>query len=147
VWGVQFHPEVTAAQVASWLASDGANEGVDVDAVASETAERIAGWNDLGDAPLPRLPRAGRAGRARSRLAVDRDRAGDLARLRVAVLGAFDPHRRRDRDDDLGGGRELVGRGRLHRRLANRAAVAAREPLDQRRVGRERDDLSEGSGP
>ena len=48
VWGVQFHPEVTAAQVASWLASDGANEGVDIDAVASETAERIAGWNDLG---------------------------------------------------------------------------------------------------
>ena len=45
---MQFHPEVTAAQVASWLASDGANEGVDVDAVASETAERIAGWNDLG---------------------------------------------------------------------------------------------------
>jgi len=48
VWGVQFHPEVTAAQVASWLASDGANEGVDIDAVASETAERIDGWNDLG---------------------------------------------------------------------------------------------------
>jgi GMP synthase (glutamine-hydrolysing) len=48
VWGVQFHPEVTAEQVASWLASDGANEGVDVSAVAAATEQRIAGWNELG---------------------------------------------------------------------------------------------------
>ena len=48
VWGVQFHPEVTARQVASWLGSDGASEGVDVDAVAAETERRIAKWNELG---------------------------------------------------------------------------------------------------
>jgi GMP synthase-like glutamine amidotransferase len=48
VWGVQFHPEVTAEQVGSWLASDGANEGVDVGAVAAETEQRIAGWNEFG---------------------------------------------------------------------------------------------------
>jgi GMP synthase (glutamine-hydrolysing) len=48
VWGVQFHPEVTSGQVASWLANDGANEGVDVEAVAAETEQRIAAWNDLG---------------------------------------------------------------------------------------------------
>ena len=48
VWGVQFHPEVTAEQVASWLASDGADEGVDIGAVAAETEQRIAGWNELG---------------------------------------------------------------------------------------------------
>ncbi len=48
VWGVQFHPEVSAQQVANWLASDGTNEGVDVDAVAAETAERISEWNELG---------------------------------------------------------------------------------------------------
>ena len=48
VWGVQFHPEVSAQQVANWLASDGANEGVDVDAVAAETTERISEWTELG---------------------------------------------------------------------------------------------------
>jgi GMP synthase (glutamine-hydrolysing) len=48
VWGVQFHPEVTGEQVASWLSSDGANERVDVEAVATETEQRIAAWNDLG---------------------------------------------------------------------------------------------------
>jgi GMP synthase (glutamine-hydrolysing) len=48
VWGVQFHPEVTAEQVASWLASDGASEGVDVGAIAAETERRIAEWNQLG---------------------------------------------------------------------------------------------------
>ena len=45
---MQFHPEVTAEQVASWLASDGANEGVDIGAVAAETEQRIDGWNELG---------------------------------------------------------------------------------------------------
>jgi GMP synthase-like glutamine amidotransferase len=50
VWGVQFHPEVTEQQVAGWLASDGRAEGVAVDAVAAETAERIGRWNELGAA-------------------------------------------------------------------------------------------------
>ena len=62
VWGVQFHPEVTAEQVASWLASDGATEGVDVDAVAAETAQRISEWNALG----ARLCRAFLAAAARA---------------------------------------------------------------------------------
>jgi GMP synthase (glutamine-hydrolysing) len=48
VWGVQFHPEVTEPQVRGWLATDGFNEGVAVDAVAAETSERIATWNALG---------------------------------------------------------------------------------------------------
>ena len=36
MWGVQFHPEVTEPQVASWLSTDGFNEGVDVERVAAE---------------------------------------------------------------------------------------------------------------
>jgi hypothetical protein len=45
---VQFHPEVTESQIGSWLSTDGFNEGVDVDAVAAETRERIGEWNALG---------------------------------------------------------------------------------------------------
>ena len=48
VWGVQFHPEVTREQIRSWLETDGFNEGVDVDRVATESDERIAEWNRLG---------------------------------------------------------------------------------------------------
>jgi GMP synthase-like glutamine amidotransferase len=48
VWGVQFHPEVTEAQIGSWLSTDGFNEGVDVERVAAETRERIGAWNELG---------------------------------------------------------------------------------------------------
>jgi GMP synthase (glutamine-hydrolysing) len=48
VWGVQFHPEVTADQVASWLETEGFNEGVDVDRLRRETETRIADWNALG---------------------------------------------------------------------------------------------------
>jgi GMP synthase-like glutamine amidotransferase len=44
-WGVQFHPEVTAAQVAAWAAEDGASAAP---ALVAETAERIAAWNELG---------------------------------------------------------------------------------------------------
>ena len=47
-WGVQFHPEVTAAQVRGWLTRDGVEEGVDVDTLAAQTAQRMPEWNRLG---------------------------------------------------------------------------------------------------
>jgi GMP synthase (glutamine-hydrolysing) len=46
-WGIQFHAEVSHAQVARWLAEDEA-PGFDVEAIAHETEERIARWNELG---------------------------------------------------------------------------------------------------
>ena len=48
VWGVQFHPEVTSNQVASWLGSEGLEEGVDADRLRTETDARIADWNAFG---------------------------------------------------------------------------------------------------
>jgi GMP synthase (glutamine-hydrolysing) len=46
-WGVQFHPEVTLAQVQSWVDE---KEEVPIDdaALMAETTERIGAWNDLG---------------------------------------------------------------------------------------------------
>ena len=46
-WGVQFHPEVRAGQVESWLAED-PDDVADPAALRAETRERIAGWNELG---------------------------------------------------------------------------------------------------
>ena len=46
-WGIQFHAEVTRAQIARWLAVDPA-PGFDLEAIARETKERIERWNDLG---------------------------------------------------------------------------------------------------
>jgi GMP synthase (glutamine-hydrolysing) len=46
VWGVQFHPEVTFAQVEQWI--DEEPEAADGDRLRAETRERIAAWNDLG---------------------------------------------------------------------------------------------------
>jgi GMP synthase (glutamine-hydrolysing) len=48
-WGVQFHPEVTHAQVQSWLEE---KDDVDVDwsAFAAETKRRIDEWNAFGRA-------------------------------------------------------------------------------------------------
>jgi GMP synthase (glutamine-hydrolysing) len=43
-WGVQFHPEVTLAQVESWMEDD---EPIPAD-LLDKTRERIAGWNALG---------------------------------------------------------------------------------------------------
>jgi GMP synthase (glutamine-hydrolysing) len=43
-WGVQFHPEVTLAQVESWVQED---EPVPPD-LLEQTRARIAQWNDLG---------------------------------------------------------------------------------------------------
>ncbi|HEY8627851.1 MAG TPA: type 1 glutamine amidotransferase [Gaiellaceae bacterium] len=47
-WGVQFHPEVTAEQVESWIAEDKNELPVSAEDFAAETARRIADWNDLG---------------------------------------------------------------------------------------------------
>jgi GMP synthase (glutamine-hydrolysing) len=46
-WGVQFHPEVTLAQVESWI---GEEDDLPVDAAAllAETRARIGVWNELG---------------------------------------------------------------------------------------------------
>ena len=46
-WGVQFHPEVRADQVESWLAEDPADVE-DAAALREETRARIGGWNELG---------------------------------------------------------------------------------------------------
>lgn len=52
-WGIQFHAEVTAASVASWIErykgdDDVREAGVDLEAVARETEERIGDWNAFG---------------------------------------------------------------------------------------------------
>jgi GMP synthase (glutamine-hydrolysing) len=46
-WGVQFHPEVTLAQVEGWLKDD-EPAPIDRERLLSDTRERIDGWNDLG---------------------------------------------------------------------------------------------------
>jgi GMP synthase (glutamine-hydrolysing) len=47
VWGVQFHPEVTLAQVESWL-DDPDDPAPDPDALRAETPGKIEAWNELG---------------------------------------------------------------------------------------------------
>jgi len=52
-WGIQFHAEVTMADFDSWLDSyatdpDAVAMGLDPDRLRTETAPRIASWNDLG---------------------------------------------------------------------------------------------------
>jgi GMP synthase (glutamine-hydrolysing) len=46
-WGVQFHPEVTLAQVQSWVDEED-DAPVDTEALMAETRERIAEWNERG---------------------------------------------------------------------------------------------------
>ncbi len=46
-WGVQFHPEVRAEQVESWLAED-PDDVADPAALRAATRERIVDWNELG---------------------------------------------------------------------------------------------------
>lgn len=46
-WGVQFHPEVHARQVESWLAEE-PDDVADPHALLAETRRRIEGWNELG---------------------------------------------------------------------------------------------------
>jgi GMP synthase-like glutamine amidotransferase len=52
-WGVQFHAEVTAESVEAWIKrykqdDDVRDAGVDLEAVARETREKIGPWNELG---------------------------------------------------------------------------------------------------
>jgi GMP synthase (glutamine-hydrolysing) len=46
-WGVQFHPEVTAAQVESWIV-DASDPPPDPERVRADTPARIGHWNELG---------------------------------------------------------------------------------------------------
>jgi GMP synthase (glutamine-hydrolysing) len=53
VWGLQFHPEVTLADLGSWLDSweddPGAlATGLDPEAIRAESAGKIGAWNDVG---------------------------------------------------------------------------------------------------
>jgi GMP synthase (glutamine-hydrolysing) len=47
VWGVQFHPEVTMAQVESWCV-DPEDPPPDAERLLEETKLRIGAWNELG---------------------------------------------------------------------------------------------------
>jgi GMP synthase (glutamine-hydrolysing) len=52
-WGIQFHAEVSAADVGKWIDDyrsdeDAVRIGVDPDALRTETEERIGDWNRLG---------------------------------------------------------------------------------------------------
>ena len=46
-WGVQFHPEVRAAQIEAWLAEE-PGDVADPEGFRAATQERIAAWNELG---------------------------------------------------------------------------------------------------
>lgn len=53
IWGIQFHAEVTAPDLQSWIAearfdADAVTAGIEVEAVRRESRERIAAWNRLG---------------------------------------------------------------------------------------------------
>ena len=61
-WGVQFHPEVTAAQIDRWIAED-PEDVADADALRAATRERIGGWNRRGRAFCTAFLRAAAAGR------------------------------------------------------------------------------------
>jgi GMP synthase (glutamine-hydrolysing) len=47
VWGVQFHPEVTLAQVESWI-DDPDDRCTDPEGLRAETRSKIAAWNAIG---------------------------------------------------------------------------------------------------
>jgi GMP synthase-like glutamine amidotransferase len=53
VWGVQFHPEVTHADLRSWLDSwendpGAVATGLDPEAIRAESAAKVGAWNDVG---------------------------------------------------------------------------------------------------
>jgi len=51
-WGIQFHAEVSPADVERWIddyrAEDALRDGVDPEALRAQTLPRMAAWNDLG---------------------------------------------------------------------------------------------------
>lgn len=53
-WGIQFHAEVTAADFHHWLETyhsfdeDAIESGIDAEAIAAATEERIEAWNGIG---------------------------------------------------------------------------------------------------
>jgi GMP synthase (glutamine-hydrolysing) len=47
-WGVQFHPEVTLAQLEGWIADEEESIPNDREALRAETRDRIDTWNALG---------------------------------------------------------------------------------------------------
>jgi GMP synthase (glutamine-hydrolysing) len=52
-WGLQFHAEVTDTDFQHWLDNytvdeDALREGIDPDAIARDTAHRMAAWHELG---------------------------------------------------------------------------------------------------
>jgi GMP synthase (glutamine-hydrolysing) len=66
VWGVQFHPEVTQADLGSWLddwhSDPGAvATGLDPEAIRAESAAKIGAWNDAGRALSDRFLALSRA--------------------------------------------------------------------------------------
>jgi GMP synthase-like glutamine amidotransferase len=55
VWGVQFHPEVTHADIGSWLDEwdddpGAVATGLDPEAIRAESEAKIGAWNDVGRA-------------------------------------------------------------------------------------------------
>ena len=64
-WGIQFHAEVTAADFQHWLETypsfdeDAIEAGIDVDAIAAATDERIEAWNEHRARDLRALPAGG----------------------------------------------------------------------------------------
>jgi GMP synthase (glutamine-hydrolysing) len=66
VWGLQFHPEVTEADLGSWL-DDWRNDpaalatGLDPEAIRAESAGKIGAWNDTGRALSERFLELSRA--------------------------------------------------------------------------------------
>ena len=47
-WGIQFHAEVTQAQVESWLEEEERESPVPRERIAAETRERMDAWHELG---------------------------------------------------------------------------------------------------
>lgn len=47
-WGIQFHAEVTQAQIEAWLADEDRESPIPREQIAAETREKIGDWNELG---------------------------------------------------------------------------------------------------
>ncbi len=61
-WGVQFHPEVTLAQVETWVAEE-PELPIDPGRLLEETRDRISEWNELGRALCGAFAEVGRTSR------------------------------------------------------------------------------------